>query len=234
MQLDHYRHRISYEGSSEVLDLAITRAIARPLGWIFCIPLSNETSFGYVYNSQLSTQAEASQDFAAFLNENQVMQTGSSSNDGSSFRKLSFPNFVRRKIFDGKVLHIGNCASFLEPLEATAIGVITLQLHLLLHWRKLLNQDMPIEQAVDQINRIHEDTLLKISIFIAWHYAAGSKYDTPFWQLAADRFQQVTKVPVLKEVFQQFDTVQGRSSQITAAILAELDVRRGSCQSFAR
>ena len=34
---------------------------------------------------------------------------------------LNFPNFVRRRVFDGQVFWLGNAAGFLEPLEATAI-----------------------------------------------------------------------------------------------------------------
>ncbi|MGB7348153.1 MAG: tryptophan 7-halogenase [Pirellulaceae bacterium] len=199
-----------------IVDLMITRAIARPRGWIFCIPLANETSFGYVYNSKLSTQVEASDDFQAFLSEQGV-------SNAKPLRNLKFPNFVRRNVFDGRVFHIGNCASFLEPLEATAIGVITLQLHLIMHWRELLDQGMPAPQAADRINRIHEDTLLKVSIFIAWHYAAGSRYDTPFWQTAADRFHDLTGLPVLSSIFQKFDAIRNEADEIPLSTLSQLN-----------
>ncbi|QDT09166.1 tryptophan 7-halogenase [Planctomycetes bacterium K23_9] len=194
----------------------ITKAIARPLGWVFRIPLKNETSWGYVYNSQLTTRSGIERDFLAFLKE-----TGVSGHN--PFRQLDFPNFARRRVFDQGVFHIGNCASFLEPLEATAISVITLQLHLLSHWKTLQDQGLPLVLATDRINRIHEDTLIKISIFIAWHYAAGSQYDTPFWQTAKQRFQQVTQAPELGQIFRQFDELLAQSNSVSAAALAELN-----------
>lgn len=199
------------------LDLTITRAIARPLGWIFMIPLADETSCGYVYNSQISNQLDVRDDFNAFLNREHLPTAG------ATFRNLSFPNYVRREVFDGRVFHIGNCASFLEPLEATAIGVITLQLQLLMHWQKLLTQGMTPAVAIDRINRIHEDTLLKVSIFIAWHYAAGTIYDTPFWQNATDRFQQLQEVPALAKILQQFATIQQSAATISDTTLAALN-----------
>ena len=129
------------------LDLTITRAIARPLGWIFVIPLADATSCGYVYNSRISNQFDVRDDFKDFLDRERLPTAG------AAFRDLSFPNYVRREIFDGRVFHIGNCASFLEPLEATAIGVITLQLQLLMHWQEILAQGMTPPMATDRINR---------------------------------------------------------------------------------
>ena len=133
----------------------ITRAVARKLGWVFCIPLAKETSFGYVYNSELTSQDEASEDFHRFLSKQNVTTY-------RNFRPLTFPNFGRRDIFQGRVFHIGNCASFLEPLEATAIGVVVLQLHLLSHWRDQVSRGTPGSLVIERINRLHEDTLLKI------------------------------------------------------------------------
>ena len=67
-------------------DSTVTRSVAREFGWVFCIPLSNETSFGYVYNSELCTLAEVSEDFGRFLSEQNVSQH-------KDFRCLKFPNF---------------------------------------------------------------------------------------------------------------------------------------------
>ncbi len=196
-------------------DSTITRSVAREFGWVFCIPLSNETSFGYVYNSMLCAQAEVSEDFGQFLSEQNVSQH-------KDFRCLKFPNFGRDEIFDGRVFHVGNCASFLEPLEATAIGVVVLQLHLLLHWREQISKGMPSQMAIERINRIHEDTLLKVSVFIAWHYAAGSIYDTPFWQVAADRFHRMAQQSAFAPLIQQLDRMQNAAAMISPSLLAEL------------
>ncbi|MFK7768718.1 MAG: tryptophan 7-halogenase [Mariniblastus sp.] len=197
-------------------ELTITRSIARKFGWVFCIPLRNETSFGYVYNSTICTQAEVKKDFDRFLNEQNVSQP-------TDFRCLKFPNFVRGDVFDGHVFHIGNCASFLEPLEATAIGVIVLQLQLLLHWREQTNLNMSNQLATERINRIHEDTLLKISVFIAWHYSAGSQFETPFWQIAADRFHRLAQEPAFASLLKQLYAMQNAAAAISPITLAKLN-----------
>ena len=93
-----------------------TRAVARPHGWIFVIPLTTYTSYGYIYNQQISTQAAVTADFDAFFAAEQLT-------DWTGGRVLPFPNYRQKHFFDGVVYKIGNAAAFLEPLEATAIGV---------------------------------------------------------------------------------------------------------------
>ena len=195
---------------------ATTRAIARPLGWIFCIPLADETSFGYLYDSRLSTPGDVSEDFDAFLRDDQRWHD-------AKYRSLAFPNFARRDVFDGRVLHIGNCASFVEPLEATAIGVIVLQLHLLQHWCEWLEQGMSFDEAVNRVNRIHEDTLVKISVFISWHYAAGSAHSTPFWDGAAESFHRLSRMAETQRLFKEFDSMHQRSLALKLDDLAGLN-----------
>jgi tryptophan halogenase len=203
--------------SPVVVDSNVTRAVARPLGWIFSIPLQNETSYGYVYNNQTSTETETERDFSHFLRQE---KTG----DVTPLRNLSFPNFCRRNVFVGRVLHIGNTASFMEPLEATAIGVITLQLQLLSHWRRLIQQGMPTPLASDRINRIHEDTLVKVSIFIAWHYAAGSQFDTAFWRNARDQFLRLKQQPALNKILADFNTMQEQTGTVSIGMLDQLNL----------
>ena len=206
-----------------VLNQRTTRAIARPHGWIFSIPLANETSFGYVYNSRITVSCELCADFEDFLKGEQLPSS-------QDFRPLSFPNFVRRRIFDGGVFHIGNSASFVEPLEATAIGITILQLHLLIHWLELIDQAVERSVAVQRINRIHEDTLIKLSVFIAWHYAAGSIHDTAFWRGAVKAFQQISQRPELGRVLAQFDAIRNASHDLSPGVIADLktpdDIKR--------
>jgi tryptophan halogenase len=202
--------------SPVVVSSTTTRAVARPFGWIFRIPLQNETSYGYIYNSNTSSQSQTEDDFRQFLQQDKAGQT-------LPIRDLSFPNFCRRRVFDGRVLHIGNTASFAEPLEATAIGVITLQLQLLLHWRSLVHQGMPTSQASERINRIHEDTLVKVSIFIAWHYAAGSRYNTEFWLNAHDQFLRLSRLPALDIILTQFASMQDQSKTVPIGMMHQLN-----------
>jgi Tryptophan halogenase len=178
----------------------VTRAAARPHGWIFQIPLRDAISCGYIFNSRITSDAEADADFTAFLHEEGVPTW-------SHRGMLDFPNFLRGRLFDGRVFSIGNAASFLEPLEATAISTAIVEIRAAVHWINdhgmesggaLPMPDMPDrndgeapaddaddkDHAIDDFNDQLVSFVCRNSLFVAWHYACGSRWDTAFWQYA--------------------------------------------------
>ena len=163
---------------SPVQQHTYTRAVARPHGWVFVIPLTAHTSYGYIFNGELSSLEEVESDFDALLDTDGVEE----------FEKravISFPNFVHRKIYDGAVARIGNAAAFMEPLEATAIGFAQLQIGMILHMR--LNRPSEIhERDVPVVNRFLINNILCNGLFVGWHYSCGSRYDSEFWRHARD------------------------------------------------
>ena len=156
-----------------------TRSVARPHGWIFVIPLTAYTSCGYIFNRDVSSRAEVEADFDAFLETEGV----------SEFAQrgvIPFPNFVHRVLYDGAIARIGNAATFMEPLEATAIAAVEAQIGVVLHVRRSrgverLDQDAPV------VNRFLVNNMLYFGLFVGWHYGCGSKYDSRFWRHARDR-----------------------------------------------
>ena len=155
-----------------------TRAVARPYGWVFVIPLTSHTSYGYIFNRDISSQEKVESDFDELLDLENVQ----------SFEQravLSFPNFVHRQIFDGAIARIGNAAAFMEPLEATAIVSAQLQIGMVLHIRlnrskEHLQRDAPV------VNRFLINTVLRYGLFVGWHYSCGSDYDSDFWRFARE------------------------------------------------
>ena len=156
-----------------------TRAVARPHGWIFVIPLTAHTSYGYIFNGEVSTLAEVESDFDTFLESDGV----------SEFEQravIRFPNFVHRRIYDGAVARIGNAAAFIEPLEATAIVSAQLQIGMVLNIR--LNRAIEhLERDAPVVNRFLINNMLCYSLFVGWHYSCGSIHDSEFWRRARDR-----------------------------------------------
>ncbi len=155
-----------------------TRAVARPHGWIFQIPLAETTSSGYLFNAGCSSDAEVEADFTEFLH-------GEGVTEWEERGRLDFPNFARRTMFDGRVFWIGNAASFVEPLEATSIGASIMQSRSAQRW--IAEHDPAV--AADPRERAACNAgllgyVLRNSIFIAWHYASGARWDTPFWRHA--------------------------------------------------
>ena len=170
---------VQEERQGLVLQPTYTRAVARPHGWIFVIPLTVHTSYGYIFNRDLSSLAEIESDFDAFLETDGV----------SEFEQravIAFPNFVHRQIYDGAVARIGNAAAFMEPLEATAIVSAQLQIGMVLHIR-LNRPPEHIERDAPVVNRFLIDNMLRYGLFVGWHYSCGSRYDSGFWRYARDR-----------------------------------------------
>ncbi len=167
---------IGNERAGPVLQHTYTRAVARPHGWVFVIPLTAHTSYGYIFDRNVSDLGEVEADFDALLE----------SDDVSEFEQravIPFPNFVNRQIFDGRVARIGNAAAFMEPLEATAIVSAQLQVGMVLHIR--LNRSAEhLERDAPVVNRFLVNNMLCYGLFVGWHYSCGSRYDSEFWRRA--------------------------------------------------
>ena len=162
-----------------VLQHTYTRAVARPHGWIFVIPLTVHTSYGYIFNREVSDLADVESDFDAFLESDGVAEF-------EQRAVIPFPNFVHRRIYDGAVARIGNAAAFMEPLEATAIVSAQLQVGMVLHTR--LNRPAAhLERDAPAVNRFLINNMLCYGLFVGWHYSCGSIYDSGFWRHARER-----------------------------------------------
>ena len=159
-----------------ILQHTYTRAVARPHGWIFVIPLTAHTSYGYIFDRELSGLADIEEDFDKFLETDGVSEC-------EQRAVIRFPNFVHRQIYDGAVARIGNAAAFMEPLEATAIVSAQLQVGMVLQIR--LNRSIEhLDRDAAVVNRFLIGNMLSYGLFVGWHYSCGSKYDSDFWHHA--------------------------------------------------
>jgi len=179
--------RLRPQGSS-----GVSRIVARPHGWVFQIPLRDWTSCGYVFNPRVSSDTEVAADLTAFLHEEGIVaweQRGAP----------SFPNFIRRRMFDGRVFWVGNAASFIEPLEATTIGHAIVQVRSATRWMVEEGQGRCADP--DQVETFNGAMLSYVccdSLFVAWHYACGSRWDTPFWQYARQGIERARNSPLAR------------------------------------
>ena len=161
-----------------VLQHTYTRAVARPHGWVFVIPLTAHTSYGYIFNRDVSDLDAVKADFDLLLESDGVPEF-------EHRAVIQFPNFVNRQLFDGAIARIGNAAAFMEPLEATAIVSAQLQIGMVLHIR--LNRAIEhIDRDATVVNRFLVNTILRYGLFVGWHYSCGSMYDSEFWDFARE------------------------------------------------
>ena len=171
---------IAPERDGPVVQPTYTRAVARPHGWVFVIPLTVHTSYGYIFNRDVTSLEDVESDFDAFLESDGVAEF-------EQRAVIPFPNFVHRQIFDGAIARVGNAAAFMEPLEATAIVSAQLQIGMVLQIR--LNRPLEhIEQDAPVVNRFLIGNMLGYGLFVGWHYSRGSRYDSEFWRQARDHF----------------------------------------------
>ncbi|MBE7383677.1 MAG: tryptophan 7-halogenase [Leptolyngbya sp. SIO1E4] len=195
-----------------------TRTIARSHGWIFVIPLTSRTSYGYVYNHHINSIDEIRADFDDFLAE-EAIEVNKQENH------LKFPNFAQRTYFDGALFKIGNAASFLEPLEASAIGLTLNQIRSFSHWPlKTLEQNgkrIKLEDShIELFNQYLQSSFNSNLLFVAWHYSMGSCFETKFWRFATANFKQqlgnLASQKFLVEFKEYIETLASQPNPFTA------------------
>jgi hypothetical protein len=145
-----------------------TKAIARPYGWVFLVPLNNRCSVGYLYNNTFNKLDDIKEDVLNVFDEWSLVP----SFDTNSF---SFNNYYKDKIIDGRSVYNGNKAFFLEPMEATSIDSM---LEIMEAWRD--------NQTNDKLHQWFKEC----EYIIMMHYAVGSKWNTSFWDFAQERGQK--------------------------------------------
>lgn len=112
-------------------------------------------------------------------------------------RVVSFVSGRRKRQWVKNVVAIGNAGGFVEPLEATALGVIAQQSRTLAD--ALLRADrQPRQSQVAQFNRFFERAWDDIRGFLALHYKFNTRLDTPFWQHCREETDLAGVEPVVE------------------------------------
>ncbi|MEM9221341.1 MAG: tryptophan 7-halogenase [Pseudomonadota bacterium] len=194
-----------------------TRVIARPHGWVFLIPIREWTSCGYVHNRSISTAEDVAADFDEFLAERGIETF-------EARGQLSFPTFARRDVFDGRVFILGNAASFIEPLEGTAIGTAIVAMRSAQEHLEGRDPSAPADSnAIAAYNAEMRSYVLRNSLFVAWHYACGSRWDSPFWRHAAEKFAEAQKNPSVQQHCAEMDEFVDAGRELPGLALPHYD-----------
>jgi len=164
-----------------------TKTIARPWGWVFVIPLSTRCSVGYLYNKDITSLEVIKEDIKEVietLDVNITLKTNS----------FHFDNYVRKKLFDGRVAYAGNSGFFLEPMEATTLDSVFRMTHCFDH-------KIEVDGFNDTYNWHMKQFFEEVEYFIAMHYAAGSRWKNEFWDFAQERGQKAVASAMRSEFF---------------------------------
>ena len=146
-----------------------TTAETMPAGWSWRIDHREHVNRGYVYSSAFTSDDEAER---VFRERNpRVTRT----------RVVPFKSGHYRRPWVGNVCAVGNSAGFVEPMEATALMVLCMELRALT--ASLLEGRLELrETLVDLYNRFSTNVWEEIRAFLMIHYKFNTLLDTPFWR----------------------------------------------------
>lgn len=150
-----------------------TTAETMDAGWAWQIEHEHFINRGYVYSSNFISDEAALQEH---LRKNPKIPQDKT-------RVVKFRSGRYQKLWVDNVVGIGNSAGFVEPLEATALQVICVEVSSL---ADSLADSLcePTSSLIDLYNRYNTAAWDDIRDFLAVHYKFNTRLDTPFWRAA--------------------------------------------------
>ena len=149
--------------------LSYTTAETMDAGWCWQIEHEHYVDRGYVFSSQAISDDEAA---AEFRRKNPKAPEP---------RIVRFRSGRHRRLWVDNVVAIGNAGAFVEPLEATALGMICTSCRALadvLHHGALT--------PTPTLRALYNDLICRdwdeIRDFLSLHYRFNTRLDTPFWR----------------------------------------------------
>jgi tryptophan halogenase len=137
-------------------------------GWAWQIEHEHRVNRGYVYSSDFISDENAQREFRA---KNPKL---------GPTRVVRFLTGCYQRSWIKNVFAIGNASGFVEPLEATALGVIAMQSRLLTD-TLIDTARRPNATQIAGYNEFHRINWSAIRAFIAVHYKFNTRLDTAFW-----------------------------------------------------
>ena len=167
--------QLPYQDKSDPIS-SMTRSVAQSEGWIWDIGLPNRKGIGYVYSSQHTNQANAEKTFKCYLSQ---YTQNTQNTEALEFKKIEFDPGHREKFWVKNCVAVGMSAGFLEPLEASAIGIIELSARMIADHLPASRQSMDI--VAENFNHVFLKRWELIIDFLKMHYSLSDRRDSQFW-----------------------------------------------------
>jgi len=147
-----------------------TESRALSAGWAWRIPLTNRIGWGYVHSSDYITSEEAERELRELI--------GAPAEDQPA-RHLKMQTGRVSEHWKNNCVSIGLSQGFIEPLEATALGLVQFSINRFVTQFARGNFEPTYR---DHFNRIVNDAFDSTLDYIQMHYKLTTRRDTPYWR----------------------------------------------------
>ncbi|MBL4575384.1 MAG: tryptophan 7-halogenase [Opitutaceae bacterium] len=158
---------VQTEKVGETLPYTISKA--QKAGWTWRIPLQHRTGNGYVFCDKYISDKEAIETLLANV-EGKVL---------TEPRVIPFTTGLRRKTWYKNCLALGLAQGFLEPLESTAIHLVSKTLALFVRMFPDQQSNLVLQHEFNR--RVRQD-YEEIRDLLVLHYCTTNRNDSPFWR----------------------------------------------------
>lgn len=138
-----------------------TDAMTMKYGWLFKIPLTDVSNYGYVFDGNLISREDAEKEVKSLFGKDIEIK-----------RYYTFESGYYDKMWVANSVCIGLSSGFFEPIEATSIMITIIQIQNL-----IINNFENRDNYNNQIKNLYESTFS----FIRYHYVCD-RDDTKFWK----------------------------------------------------
>ena len=142
-----------------------TKSFAMKYGWQWNIYLQDRVGVGYVFCDSFVTDDEA---------KDELIKNCHYDIKDINLRLINFKSEWNTIVWHKNVLAIGLSAGFLEPLEATGIFLVQMQIQML---SRVINK----QNNIKLYNKFWNIMIKHISEYIEIHYTLSSRTDTEYW-----------------------------------------------------
>jgi tryptophan halogenase len=132
-------------------------------GWMWQVPLQHRWGCGYVFNDNYTSVEDAKREAESIIGQEIKIQ-----------KVFDFKPGRYERSWIGNSISIGLSYSFLEPLEATSLMSIIMQL------KKLMDIDFD-NNLINEYNKACSEILEQNMLFTRYHYLC-ERDDTEFWR----------------------------------------------------
>jgi tryptophan halogenase len=176
-------------------------------GWMWKVPLQHRWGCGYVFNDKYISVNDAKKEIESHLGHEIKIEKTFDFNPGSYER-----SWINNSIA------IGLSYNFLEPLEATSLMSVVMQL------KRLIDIDFD-ENKRDSFNKWCQEVTEQNMLFVRYHYLC-ERYDTSFWKDCTempipDKLKRILskdgsiKLKYDHELLEEFELTETKENELT-------------------